>query len=186
MVRQFDNDDLVSFVELVQCLAIRAIRMEKKISLQRIRAAMELARDKYDIEFPFARKHTTYLFEDDIVIRVRNENGEDHIVQITGKYKHHDLIKPVGEFYMEELSYDPDGLADSYTPLANGTRTIVLNPHVRFGHPTVQPCDISVDSLLNALASEGSIEAAADEYTVDREDVLFAVKYDDILSGVAS
>src|ERR1700690_3903874 len=59
---QFDTSDrMVSFLDLVQCLAIREIRMQRKILLKKFRQAIEVAKTAFKLDYPFATKHVTYL-----------------------------------------------------------------------------------------------------------------------------
>jgi uncharacterized protein (DUF433 family) len=176
--------DTISFVDLIQSLAVRAIRHrdEHEVSLQKIRQAINTAAS-IGIDYPFARKHKTFLFRDDIVIEIG-----DRLVQITGKYKRQHLIRPVVELYLDDLTFDPtSGLASEYVPLRDACddRRIVINPLVKYGSPVVMPVGYTVGSLTAAVDSEGSIEAAADMFQVVEADVKFALRYEDILAGTA-
>jgi uncharacterized protein (DUF433 family) len=175
-----DREKTVTFLDLVQSLALRAIRLERKVPLQKLRRFVELAETKYGISYPFARPHTTYLFNDDIVLR----HG-DSLIQLTGRYKHQDLIRPVAEFYMLCLSFT-DGLASEYRAYEYQDRSIVINPHNRFGQPMVSPCGYSVKALVDSVRAEGSIEEAARVNDVAIADVYTALRYEDHLRGIAS
>ena len=180
---QDDPDRFVTFVDFVQAMAIRAIRREKEIPLQTIRNVVDKAWHDYNVKYPFAVRHTTYRFGDDIVLRL----SDDRIVQLTGEYKDHQLINEVVEEYAEDLYYDPEtGLACRYEPMAYRGRTIVLDPKVKFGQPTVQPCGYAVDVLVNARLSEGSVARAASAYGLHMDDIRIAQRYHDWLLGVAA
>jgi uncharacterized protein (DUF433 family) len=185
LVRRMPKNDaeVLGFVDLIQAMAIRAIRNTGKLSLQKVRQTI-IESEKLGIRYPFARRHQTYLFADDVVIRL----DDDRLIQVTGKYRQQQLIKPVVELYLDDLTFNPDsGLADEYTPLrdsGNG-RKIVINPAVKYGAPVVIPCGYTVNSLVTAVDSEGSIQAAADIYDVPEADVKFALRYEDILAGTA-
>lgn len=177
---QDDEDRFVTFLDLVQAMAIRSIRKkDRKISLDKIRSVIKVAKENYGVEYPFAYRHTTFLFEDDIVIRLQ----DDTLVQVTGKYKHHDLINGVAEIYMLDLVYDEDNLSQRYVPMKGDGRNVVLDPRVRFGTPYVDSCGITVDALCDAVETEGSMDAAAETYGVGREDVVIALRYADWLAG---
>jgi uncharacterized protein (DUF433 family) len=179
------NDaDVIGFVDLIQALTIRALRKDRRITLQKVRDTI-IEAEKLGVFYPFARKHKTYLFADDIVIKL--EDGR--LVQVTGKYKQQDLIKPVVELYLDDLSFDSvSGLANEYVPLrdADENRRIVISPKIKYGAPIVHPCGYTVGSLINAVDSEGSIESAAEAYDVNVADVKFALRYDDFLVGIAA
>lgn len=175
-----DTQRRVTFLDLVQVMAVRAILRERAITLAKIRDFMDHAQREYGLTYPFARRHTTYLFDDDIVVR----HGE-RIIQVTGRYKDQDLIRPVAELYMEDLSFQDD-LASAYTPLRAGDRYILVSPHHRMGQPLVMPCGYSVEALLASVRAEGTPEAAAAVNAVTVADVRLAQRYEDILAGVAA
>lgn len=173
-----------SFVDLVQALAIRALRKERRLSLQKIRDTINRAKE-LGIEYPFARKHQTYLFADEVVLEVAGT-----LVTVTGQHNRQQLIRPIVELYLDDLSYDESGLANEYVPQREGDREgdrkIVIRPTLKFGAPVVMPCGYTVSALINAVDSEGSILDAADAFGVEEDDVKFALRYDDMLVGTAA
>lgn len=173
---------VVSFVDFVQAMAIRAIRRERKLSLQKIRETVVEA-NRRGVQHPFARKHQTFLFNEDVVVKL--DGGE--LIQVTGKYKDQQLIRPVVELYMDDLVYDDvDGLACRYTAWRDGDRSIVIDPKVKYGAPVVYPSGFTVGALLSAVDGEGSPSAAAEAFEIDEKDVKIALRYDDWLSGTAA
>jgi uncharacterized protein (DUF433 family) len=58
-----DDEKIITFLDFVQTLAIRAIRQTRKVPLQKIREAIDQAKRLYRIDYPFAIKHTTYLLD---------------------------------------------------------------------------------------------------------------------------
>ena len=72
----------VSFLDLVQTLAIREIRIQRKVALPKFRQAIRMAKEKFNLDYPFARRHCTYLFGDELVIR---PPGDD-FVEASGKH----------------------------------------------------------------------------------------------------
>jgi uncharacterized protein (DUF433 family) len=183
-IRSFPKNDagVVGFVDLIQALAIRAIRKERKLSLQKIRETIIMARE-HGIDYPFARSHQTFLFADDVVIMLPDER----LIQVTGKYKRQHLIKPVVELYLDDLCFNAEtGLASEYTPLKDGDMFISIKPTVKYGSPVVMPIGLTAGSLINAVDSEGSIKDAASAYGIDISYVKLALRYDDMLAGTAA
>src|SRR5437773_5727084 len=75
----------LTFIEFVEALAIRNLRANYHISFQKIRSAVNEAKSKYGVEYPFANKsHKTYLIGKDLHIVLA---GEKHPIQLTGKEK---------------------------------------------------------------------------------------------------
>jgi uncharacterized protein (DUF433 family) len=178
------DSKVIGFVDLIQALAIRAIRNSGKLSLQKVRQTITEAA-RLGVSFPFARHHQTYVFDDDVVIKLADET----LIQVTGRYRHQQLIKPVVELYLEDLSFDATtGLAAEFVPLrdTHGDVRIVINPKRKYGSPLVMPRGRTVNSLVMAVDSEGSIAAAAHMCEVPEGDVKLALRYEDILAGIAA
>lgn len=181
LIPQRDEDEgLATFVDLVQVMAVRTIRQSRRLSLQKIRKTIEVAHE-HGVAFPFARKHTTYVFHDDVVIRL----NDNRLMQVTGKYHDQDLMEPVVETYLKDLSFDKLGLADNYKPLRRGYRQVILSPTMLFGAPTVIPCGYTVATLVDAFYAEGGVSAAARVCGVNDEDIRIAVDYEDSLRNAA-
>jgi uncharacterized protein (DUF433 family) len=173
----------ITFLDLVQVMAIRSIRLRKKIALQKVRQCIDFARDEYGIEYPLARKHRAYIFGDDLVIRLE----DDRLIEATGKFRHQELNEPLTQLFLEDIGWRPDGLAGDYTAFRWGTRTVTVDPDIRFGHPVVQPCGYAVTTLMDALAAaEGSLQDAAWSFCLEAEDVDTARRYTDVLLGTAA
>jgi len=185
-----DPDRLVTFIDLIQALAIRSIRLSKtdtgksgrNVPLQKIRKVVEKA-ESQGLPFPFAREHRTYLFDDEIVVHLLKE---DELVCLTGKYRNQHLIRPVVELYAEDLTFEGwDYTANRYTPYHYRGRTVVIDPAVRFGQAFIDPSGYTVEALVTAFETEGSTDAAARAYGVDEDDIRAAQRYTDWLLGVA-
>jgi uncharacterized protein (DUF433 family) len=191
-----DQDEVktVTFRDMIQALAIRDIRHSFGLPLQKIREAVEFVRDRYGIQYPFAMQHTTYLVSDqrhkghgNIVIRIPglSDADDEQFVQASGDGKANLLIKEAAELYLEELRYDSGGYADEYRPMTSEDDSILLTPDRRFGEPIVESCGYTVQTLRDAVISEGSIEAAAEEFGVSVASVKLAYRYYDHLLNSA-
>jgi uncharacterized protein (DUF433 family) len=177
---QIPNDEkTVTFLDFVQSLAIRAIRQQRTgkraVSLQKIREAVEFAGDK-GVDYPFARKHTTYLFDGDVFI----DAPELGLTQASGKLRGQQAIEKVVEPYLEDLVFNADGVAEQYVAAEgpDGIR-IVMRPGFHFGEPFVEPCGLTARILWEACHSEGGVDPAARAYGVKPEEVRLAYRYID-------
>lgn len=54
---------------------------------------------------------------------------------------------------------------------------IVVDEAVRFGRPVIQGTRVPIDALVGKVASGMTVDQVADEYGVEREDVLAALSY---------
>jgi uncharacterized protein (DUF433 family) len=164
----------VTFLDFIQAMAIRDIRIARPhISLDKIRETIEMSKSRFGIEYPFARKHTTYLLGDDIRLDVKGVG----LVESSGTHKSQLDIREVVEQYLEDLSYDADGLASGYVPFRWKEHDIVFDPKRHFGLPFVRPGRYSVASLCDAFESEGGYRAAAKAYNIKVDAIEAARKY---------
>ena len=177
------EEKVVTFLDFVQALAIRAIRQQHRISLEKIRSAIVHAEQKFEMKWPLARRHTTYLLGRDIQI-VPQIGGNP--VQVTGRGKGQISLRPIVEVHLRDLGWDPEGVANSYRAFWWDGREVRMNPAQHFGEPVLPSCDYSARVLREAAESEGSIEAAAEAYGVDPVDVEVACRYFDHLDGAAA
>ena len=181
---ELEGEPVVTFLDFVQALAIRAITTAPRgqgISLQKIREAVNTARDLYGVEYPFAKNHNTYLFGSRIVI----ELTEGEYRSLTGPRKDQRFFRPVVELYKKRLSFDKDGYASEYCAWESGDLKITMNPKVRFGEP-LMPSGYTATTLWEGVAAEGSIEDAKRVYDVSTEEIELAYAYFDHLRGATA
>lgn len=199
IARQFrDEPRFVTFLDFVQTLAIATIRRQYKVPLQTIREALAEARNFHKVEFPFAMKHKTVLYErvekgrvteslesDDESHRrfelfIRLEDKDESLVQLTGRHKKQYALKDIVELYLKDISFDAAGLASSYRAWNRGNLSITMDPKRHFGEP-LAPSGYTAYALAEAVKIEGSIDRAAVAYGVDRTEVELACSYLDYL-----
>lgn len=167
-------EKIVTFLDFVQSLAIRAIREQKTVTLQKIRQAIDYANEQ-GVTFPFARQHITYYFDNDIHIEVEGRG----LLQASGRQRGQFALKPLVEMYLQDLSFNAEGLADKYTAFENNGVRIVMKPDYHFGEPVVESRGITAWTLWQACLSEGSAEAAAKAYGVTETEARVAYKFID-------
>jgi uncharacterized protein (DUF433 family) len=177
------NEKIVTFLDFVQSLAIRAIRTKHRISLEKIREAIDQAEQKFSIQWPLARRHTTYLLGRDIQI-VPEVGG--HPVQVTGRAKGQVSLRSVVEVHLRDLGWDAEGIANTYQAFSWHDRVVQITPTHHFGEPIVPSCGHGARVLWEAAEAEGSIEAAAEVYGVEAVDVEIACRYFDHLEGAVA
>ena len=182
-----EDTKIITFLDFVQALAIRNLRInykKYKISLQNIREAIEYASKEHGITHPFAHKHTTFWFEKRIWIQPEGKP----LTQASGKgHGQVGFLQIIEKFY-EDLSFDPQtGYATSYKAFermyVGGSHKIVMTPTVRFGEPILDDSGYTPEAICEAAQVEGSYEAAARNYGVSVDQVKICVEYFDYLSA---
>ena len=179
-VFSLEESKVINFLDFVQALAVRNLRLHYKVPLQKIRDAVDRAAKEFNISHPFAYKHTTYLFEKEIWIQPEGKE----IIQISGKEHHQSGFTAVIEGFYKDISFDPKtGLADKYRAYHRGKHEIVMNPKMRFGEPILDDCGYTPEALFEAAKTEGSTASAAKIYGVTKEQVEICVEYFDYLEA---
>ncbi len=182
---QFGSKErFVSFLDLVQTLAIREIREQEQIQLIKFRQAIKFAKDTYGLDHIFARKHLTYRYDDELVIKPDPETKE--YVDASGKHRGQGRFEFV-ELYLQDLGYNREGLAEQYRIFESKHDKpviITLNPHVRFGEPLL-PSGYTALSIRKAIKVEGGIEKTATAYGISTDEVETAYRFGDFLSKSA-
>ena len=172
---------IVTFRDFVQAMAVRSIRRQRRVSLQKIREAIEETEKRYGLSLPLARRHRIYQLADNILIRL--EAGKDDLVQVTGEHSGHMVLYEIAEVFMKDLYFDSaDGLASSYDSFTyRGDRVFTMNPAIQMGQPILNTCKYSASALVSAFRTEGTVETAAAALGVEPEDIDAANAYADFL-----
>ncbi len=178
-----DEERAVTFLDFVQALAVRSIRQQHRLSLDKIRTAIERAEKDFGVKYPLARKHTTYLLGRDI--QIFPEKGGNPI-QLTGRNTGQICNRPIVELQLRDLGWDPEGLAESYRAFSWDGAEVLMDPAKHFGEPIVPSCNYSARALWEAAETEGGIEAAAEVYGVAPHEVETACRYFDHLQLAAA
>lgn len=175
-----DDERTVTFLDFVQSLAIRAILSRRpedgRVSLQKIRQAVEQAA-AHGVDYPFARQHATYLFDDEVHIDVPGSG----LYQASGRGRGQQVARPIVETYLLDLTFAPDGLANQYLAHESRGVRIVMRPGYHFGEPFVESRGVTAWTLWDAVHSEGGVEPAAKAYGVTPDEVLVAFGYIDAI-----
>jgi uncharacterized protein (DUF433 family) len=182
-----EDAKIITFLDFVQALAIRNLRVFYKVPLQDIRDAVDRATKEHGITHPFAYKHTTFLFEKKIWIKPEGKE----LLQISGEGHGQTGFTQIIENFYKDIFFDPEtNLASSYRAYerayASGSHKIVMNPKVRFGEPILDNSGYTPEALFEAAKTEGSVEEAARNYGVTADQVRICVDYFDYLSGSAN
>jgi uncharacterized protein (DUF433 family) len=175
---------VITFWDLIQANAVRTLRMHpkgKRLTLQHIRRVVKECEEK-ELWYPLARKHILYVFGGRLILRTADGEyvGLDPKIDRDQLY-HARIVEP----FLEELSFNEDGMATSWTPLTSPNFRVSLDADRRFGMPAIEPGGILVSALVSAAHAEGSIEEAADSFETKPEAVVLAMKYEEYISPAA-
>jgi uncharacterized protein (DUF433 family) len=116
------------------------------------------------------------LLDKDIQIIVDDDDKD--LTKLTGKNKGQMTMRPIIEVYLQDLTFNKEGLAKEYQPYEG----IIMNPTINFGEPILKEAKVPAFVLWEAVQTEGSYESAALAYGVSKEEVLKASKYIETLN----
>lgn len=186
-----DPERFITFRDFAQLQAIRAIQLhDRSIGLRKIRESIDWFERRYSVEFPLARHHRLIQHGKDLWICVAGVNwtpgAEPVFEQATGwGGKGQTMIRNIAEQYQKDMHYHEGGLASSFTLHREGELTVTMDPDMHFGQPMLS-CGYSLQTMLDAFHSEGSVEAAARAYGVTEQDVLLALNCQDHIGFLAA
>lgn len=180
--RQGADNKVLTFLDFVQALAVRTIRTDYKVPLQKIREAIDRAEREYGQTHIFARPHKTFLFGKEILFSLDGLPGP---LQLTGVHSNQVTIRPVVEMYLRDLNFDESGVANLFTAFRYANQKVLIDPAVRFGEPYVPDCGYSAQTLRDAVISEGGVKEAAKAFEVPEDAVEVAYRYYESLKSAA-
>ncbi len=192
-----DEKKIVTFLDFIQTLAIRRLRNETRLSLQKIRQGYAQAREEYGVKFPFAAQTARIglfgppnnLNKQEVFVCLNKENDEEveKYFQLTGKKRGNQLIGEVVMTYARFIDFSPDtGLASRFVSYKSDDGRVLMDPEIHFGEPFIESCGYSAYTLFNAYQTELSVERAAKIYDVEPREIRLAMDYYDYLNPVAA
>lgn len=174
-----DNTELsVSFLDFVQLLAVRELK-SRGVALERIRQAVQTATDDYKLDYPLAHPdHRVFTDGADVHLLI---GGEKTSVQLSGEHRRQRNLPHIEMLYLRDLSFDAAQKPTEYAAFKHGDIIILQRPGIAFGAPTVKDTPYTAIALADAFKAEGTLEAVADAYDVNVEQVEAACHYIDHL-----
>lgn len=169
----------LSFLELMELRVVKAI-VDEGVSLQHIRAAAQLAAERFHTRHPFASRR---VFTDGrhIFSAVSDDVHTPNVVKWTPREIDQVVAGTIFDRYLREIEFDPaTSLAQRWWPLGREV-PVVLDPAISFGAPVVAGTGIRTSSLAR-LARSSSPQEAALAYEVDLAHVKAAVEFERALA----
>ena len=161
----------LGFRDLME-VRVAAAFILRGLSPQRVRRAIDLAREVIDDEHPLS----TTRFRTDgrtVFLQVIEESGETRLLDLfKGQFAFHAIV----ERSLRDADYDETGVPTRWWPLGRA-KSIVVDPQRSFGRPIEAETSVPVEVLANAAEAEGSAEAAARVWDVPVRAVRRAVSF---------
>jgi hypothetical protein len=165
---EYGNEDrIVSYLDFIQMLAVRQIRIEKGVPLIKIRQAIDLAKTTFGMDHPFAMENVTYWNGSEIMIAPKG--NEEELVQASGQQRGQMVFSFCWHF-LDKLEYDRQGRCNLYKVYEYEGAVLTMNPRMRFGEPLL-PSGHSAASVWDAIQIEGGIPQASRAYDIPENEV---------------
>jgi hypothetical protein len=153
------------------------------ISPQRVRAAIQMARDEFGLDHPLSTRRFRTDGKD-IFLEIM-EHAEDGQVRrkLLNTFRKQFAFSEFVEPSFKGVEFDADGIPALWRP--TGRRSfIVLDPHRAFGQPIDEESSVPTAVLAAAAENEG-VEGAAVSFHVRRRSVQQAVEFEKSLRRAA-
>lgn len=168
-----DDGIFLGFRDLQEVRVVAAFIAEG-LSPQRVRQAIELARDLVRDEHPLSTKQ----FRTDgrsIFLQVVEEDGQTRLIDL---FKRQFAFREIIERSLSNLEYDGAGSPSLWWPMGK-SGSVVVDPTRSFGQPIEAETSIPTAALAAAAKVEGSQQAAARAWGVSLRSVRRAVEFEE-------
>ncbi len=171
-----EQEKAISFLDFVEALAVRSLRVDYGVTLATIRKAIDFAQTRLGADHIFARKDHKTLLDERKQLHVVLK-GERDPIALTGRSAGQASFIECVEGYMLDLRFGASGLADRYTAFQFNAQRIIMSPKTRFGEPIVEENGYPADVLWRGVVAEGSFDRAAALYGASVDSVVAAYRY---------
>ena len=169
----------LSFMDLVECWVLAGLRHRERISMPKVRSAVDTLRLKYNSRHPLAEKE----FETDgIDLFIR-----EAMVLVNVSRSAQFVIRDVVEAHLRRIERDDTGLACRLFPFTTSAQSkskvdapkiIVIDPLISFGRPVLRGTAICTSVLASRHRGGDSIPSLAREYGRKQIEIKQAIEWE--------
>ncbi len=148
-----------------------AIRRGYGIPLPRFRTAMDYLRGKGG-DLRFLAHRDFFHDKQHLYLQI-----DQHLVSLSERGQH--VQKDIIQEGLNQLEYGTDGYVDRFFPRIGETviRTIVLDPTVAFGRPSIARLGVSAEAVEARFQARESVDSLMADYGATREEVEDAIRW---------
>jgi len=186
IARPDDSLPLLSFTNLVEIHVLSSIRNIHRVSLQKVREALEYIERSVSADHPLATLDFLTCKKDLIV------EAWGRLLSVSGS-KGQVLLERVVEAYLERIERDGHGAAIRLYPFTRRAqdfvaaidqpRLVVIDPRVSFGRPTIVGTGVPTTVLAERFKAGESIDDLSDDFGCPRESVEEAIRCEHVLAA---
>lgn len=164
---------LLSFINLVEIHILDAIRREHKVSLEKVRKAIDYLKREFPSKHPLADQQ----FETDGVNLFVEKYGQLIGISQDGQL----AMKEVLRAYMRRVERDMAGIPVRLYPFTTTSiqsepKLIVIDPRIAFGQPVIAGTGIRTATIAERYKAGESIGELADDYDLQPSQIEEAIR----------
>lgn len=174
-----DERVYLGFRDLMEVRVANAF-IERGLSPQKVRRAIEIARDMLMQEWPLS----TARFRTDgrtVFLQVLKEDGTDQMIDL---FRSQHVFREIIEPSLRNIDFDNEGVPLRWWPHGKQAR-IVVDPRRAFGQPIEVDSGVPASVLSSAAHAEGSPENAARVWGVPANAIRRAMDFESALARAA-
>jgi uncharacterized protein (DUF433 family) len=162
----------ISFRNLIELAALRALRTEHGFKLSAVRQALNYARRELRVEDLLASRDL-YAKPGELFLQ---RYGQLINLSRAGQLGIHAVLQGL----LKRIEWDKDLAIRFFPPLPNRpeSRTVMLDPTVSFGRPVVARVGVSTSVIVDRVNAGESPETLASDYGTTTEEILDALAYE--------
>jgi uncharacterized protein (DUF433 family) len=176
-VGSIEGTTVLDFADLMEVRFLNALR-DQGIGWAAIRVAGKRASDMLGTSRPFSSQRFT-TDGHNILLLVADETGDRHLLNLV---RNQWECEPLIELCRKGLHYEGKDQPQWWSPMGE-ERRVAVHPSRSFGAPIALPGSVRTRILYGAYKAEGSVEAAAEWYRVEKDEVADAVAFEEGLKG---
>jgi len=170
----------LSFTNLVELHVLSAIRREHRVTLPKVRQALDYVAQAFPTPHPLARVE----FQTDGVDLFVERFGPLVSASRRGQIAMRDIM----ETYLERIERDEAGLAAKLCPFTRAAgepqpRTILIDPRISFGRPVLAGSGIPTSVVAERYTAGDSIEELARDYERDEKEIEEAIRVELLMAA---
>lgn len=167
---QKDNT-LLSFANLVEAYVLRALRQEHGVSIKDVRVALDYAQREFNISRLLLRNDLQTAAGELFLQRY----GELINLSRSGQL----ALRKVFEAHLQRIEWDEKLSSRLYPYLGiDDKKIIAIDPNIGFGRPVLIRKGISTSVITDRIDAGESVEALAEDYDLNTDEIEMAVMYE--------
>jgi uncharacterized protein (DUF433 family) len=164
----------LTWAEFIEAGALRQYRRDLRVPMAELRAFIGILREHFGVPYPLA---TTHPWTDGrfLVIEAQQASHLPEDLWLYAPTTGQALLLPPAQAFLDRVEFD-DGIATRWRPAPEPASTVIIDPDVRFGKPSVG--GVSTEVIWEYDQDGYSTDEIAAEFALITADVNWALSYE--------